>query len=62
MKKQYAIIENTEKEQKKFGYNYGVDFLKVNRDDIQKLLDGKCLAYDINGGEYSLFVTIDDTL
>ena len=50
----FAIIENTEKARDEYGTCYGVNYLKISKEDIQALKEGKCLAYD--DGEYSTFI------
>lgn len=52
------IIENTEEAQEKFGYRYGADFKEVSLEEIAALLNGQCLADEINRGEYSVFIIL----
>jgi hypothetical protein len=58
MKKPHAIIPNTKKARDKYGWNYGAEKLRVSKDDVKDLLEGKCWAIDINEGEYVLFISI----
>ena len=52
------IIENTEEARKKYGFAYGVDAFEINNEQLEALKNGKCLAEDINGEEYVLFLTL----
>lgn len=55
----FTIIENTKKAQNEFGHNYGSDTYYISKEDIQALLNGKQLACEINGNEYSLFIVLE---
>ena len=59
-KSDFAIIENTREAQDEYGHNYGSDIYVMSKNDIQALLDGKQLACEINGNEYSLFIVLDE--
>lgn len=56
----FSIIENTQEAQDEYGHNYGSDTYYISKEDIQALLDGKQLACDINGNEYSLFIALKE--
>ena len=58
MKSDFTIIENTEEAQNEFGHNYGSETYSISKQDIEALLNGKQLACEINGGEYSLFIVL----
>lgn len=50
------IIENTGIAKDKFGHNYGSETLKLTSKMMKALKSGKCIAREINGGEYTLFI------
>lgn len=54
----FEIIENTKEAQKKYGYLYGYGEYKINKKQIEALLNGKQLATEIND-EYVIFITLD---
>lgn len=54
----YAVIDNTDEAREKFGYAYGSEECKITREDLETLLNGKALAVSVNGGEYSLFISL----
>jgi hypothetical protein len=56
----FSIIENTREAQDEYGHNYGSDTYYISKEDIKALLDGKQLACDINGNEYSLFIVLKE--
>lgn len=58
MKKEYKIIENTDKARDKFGWNYGGEILEVTKEDLEQIINGKCLAAEVNGGEYTEFIVL----
>ena len=55
----FEIIENTYEAKEKFGFNYGAETHFITKEDIEALLNGKALATDISGGEYSLFIELE---
>lgn len=55
----FTIIENNRKGRDNFGHNYGSEDHRISKEDIQALLDGKALACEINGGEYTLFIEME---
>ena len=54
----HEIIENTEEARNEFGHCYGSERVEVSEEKIKALLNGKCLAFYVNGGEYSMFITL----
>lgn len=54
------IIENTQNAQDEFGPGEGVDEFTISSEQIQALQSGKCLAFRVNLGEYSVFLTMDE--
>jgi len=55
----YGILDGPE-EMEEFGFNYGTDRFYVTREAVEKLLNGGMLGFEVNGGEYSLFVIIGE--
>lgn len=53
-----VIIENTDQARDQFGHMYGSGNTYLSREDIQALLDGKCVAF--HDGEYSHFLTLKE--
>ena len=60
MYEEFTIIENTYEAAKEYGFNYGADDYIITKEDIQALLDGKALAAEVNGGEYSIFIALEE--
>lgn len=56
----FEIIENNYESQEKYGFCYGAEDYVITKDDLQALLDGKCLAATVNGGEYSIFISMSE--
>lgn len=56
----YKIIENTKEARDEFGWNYGGEDLKITLEELKEIENGKCLAIDINGGEYSEFISLKE--
>ncbi len=54
----FEIIDNNQESKDEFGHNYGSDTKYMSREDIDALLNGRLLATDINGGEYTLFIAL----
>ena len=52
------IIENTDEAKKVFGYCYGGFHIELTEEDIQALLNNKCIAATINSEEYSVFIAL----
>lgn len=55
----FEVINNTNKARGEFGYCYGSENYTLSKNDIEALLNGKCLATTINCGEYSIFITLN---
>lgn len=54
------IIENTNEAKKAFGYCYGSFYIKLTKEDMQALLNNKCIAATLNCEEYSVFITLEN--
>lgn len=55
----FEIIENTDKARIKFEEHfYGSDRYFITKGDLKALLEGKCLASEING-EYAIFIELE---
>lgn len=54
----FSIIENTSEARDQYGYAYGADYFTISKEDIEALNNGKCLAVDINAGEYVAFIAL----
>ena len=52
------IIKNTMKARKKYWLCYGYNNLILSEEDIQALIDGKCIAWD--DLEYSTFISLKE--
>lgn len=53
------IIENTDEARDAYGWHYGGKHLILSEEEIVALFfEGKCIAIDINGGEYVEFISI----
>ena len=58
-----VLIDNTEKAKNEFGYNYGSEVQLISKKTLQEFLDAngnKLIATDINCGEYTLFIRLED--
>lgn len=51
------IIENTREAMDTYGHWWGSSQLCLTKEQIQALLDGKCIA--CNDGEYATFISYD---
>lgn len=56
----FTVIENNNKARDEFGHNYGSEIYEISKKDIQALLNGKQLASEMNAGEYSIFIRLED--
>ena len=54
----FTIIENTEHARDEYGHCYGSEEYILTEADIEALKNGKCLATDINLGEYAIFISM----
>lgn len=52
------IIENNDKAQDPYVSPYGNHMVVLTREQIQALIDGKCIA-DEEYGEYGLFISME---
>lgn len=60
----FTTINNTERARDEYGHCYGSEEYILTEADIKALKNGKCLATDINLGEYAIFISMpkkDDT-
>jgi hypothetical protein len=51
-------IENTSEARAQFGENYGAFEFPLTHEQIEGLLEGKVIAFDINGREYTGFLSL----
>lgn len=51
------IIDNTKEARDEYGHWWGSEDVVLNKEHIQALIDGKCIAF--NDGEYAHFVSIE---
>ncbi len=56
MKQKIEVYESLEIAKKEFGENFGAYVFKLTRDQIEALLQGRVVAFDINEGEYAGFL------
>ena len=56
MKQKIEVYESLEIAKKEFGENFGAYVFKLMRDQIEALLQGRVVAFDINEGEYAGFL------
>jgi hypothetical protein len=47
------LIENTAEARARFGENHGAYELELTQEQVEGLLAGKAVAFDINGREYT---------
>jgi len=52
------LIDDTIEARSKFGENYGAYEFRLTREQIEGLLAGKVVAFDINGQEYAGFLSL----
>ena len=52
------VIEDTAEAREEFGKNYGAYEFRLAREQVEGLLVGKVVAFDINGREYSWFMSV----
>lgn len=52
------LIENTPEARTRFGENYGAFEFRLTREQLDGLLAGKVVALDINGREYTGFLSL----
>lgn len=51
-------IENTEEAKRKYHESYGRYELLLSKDDINRILNGGCVAGEIGCGEYTIFLSM----
>ena len=54
----FTIIENSEAAKDNYGHACGSEDFIISGEDIKALLEGKCLAVDINAHEYVGFISM----
>lgn len=52
------LIDDTAEARAQYGENYGAFEFKLTRDQIEGLLAGKVVAFDINEREYAGFLSV----
>jgi hypothetical protein len=52
------LIENTPEARVRFGENYGAFEFRLTRAQLEGLLAGKVVGFDINGREYTGFLSL----
>ena len=52
------LIEDTSEARAQFGENYGAFEFPLTREQIEGLLEGKVIAFDINEREYTGFLSL----
>lgn len=53
------IIDKTEEAKNNEGWLYGGETYVINKEELNALLQGKCLATHINEGEYRIFIELE---
>lgn len=53
-----TVIENSREAMEKYGFNYGKFTFEATKEQIEALLNGKILAFEINLGEYAGFLRL----
>lgn len=52
------LIDDTAEAREEFGKNYGTYEFRLTREQVEGVLAGKVVAFDINGREYSGFMSV----
>lgn len=60
MKQKIEVYESLEIAKKEFGENFGAYIFRLTRAQIEALLQGRVVAFDINEGEYAGFLVSDE--
>ena len=60
MKPKIEVYESLEIAKQEFGENYGAFVFRLTRAQIEALLQGRVVAFDINEGEYAGFLVSDE--
>lgn len=53
------LIENTTEARAAFGENYGAFEFRLTREQVEGLLAGKVVAFDVNEREYAGFLSLE---
>lgn len=59
-KRYINMIDNNIEGREEFGFAYGAEELYISKKQVEELLNGKTIAVDVNCGEYSVFISLDD--
>ncbi|MCQ2075729.1 MAG: hypothetical protein MJZ20_01650 [Bacteroidaceae bacterium] len=59
-KRRVDMIDNNLEGREQFGIAYGAEDLYISKKQVEELLNGKTIAVDVNCGEYSVFISLDD--
>lgn len=59
-KRKVDVIDNSREGREKFGIAYGAEDFYISKKQVEELLNGKTIAVDVNCGEYSAFISLDD--
>ena len=57
-----AVYETLAQAREQFGENFGGYVFRLTRSQIQAVLEGKIVAFDISGREYAGFLTLREEL
>ncbi len=60
MKQKIEVYESLEIAKQEFGENFGAYIFRLTRAQIEALLQGRVVAFDINESEYAGFLVSDD--
>jgi len=52
------LIDDTPEARAEFGENYGAYEFRLTREQLEGLMAGKVVAFDINGREYTGFMSV----
>lgn len=52
------LIDDTPEAREEFGKNYGAYEFRLTQEQVEGVLAGKVVAFDINGREYSGFMSV----
>lgn len=59
-KRKVDMVDNSREGREQFGIAYGAEDLYISKKQVEELLNGKTIAVDVNCGEYSVFISLDD--
>lgn len=59
-KRKVDMIDNNLEGREQFGIAYGAEDFYISKKQVEELLNGKTIAVDVNCGEYSVFISLDD--